>query len=114
MKAVDGKWFGWLMLNFAQMRWQHVALHSEPCSGQWCATQTQVQICARVSLLLTELTALKKMQVAKGIQELIKEVRTNHVTIKLRQIPEIRHCQPSRRWQTKPIQIGLRVAQQVV
>ena len=60
---------------------------------QWAATQTQVQICARVNLLLTELTVIKTIQVAKEIQDLIKEVRSNPVTLKLWHMPEIQHWQ---------------------
>eukprot|EP00435_Cladocopium_sp_Y103_P016458 s2780_g4.t1 len=40
---------------------------------QWLATQTQVHICARVNLLLTELTVTKTLQTAKEIQAFIKE-----------------------------------------
>ena len=60
---------------------------------QWAATQTQVQICARVNLLLTELTVIKTIQAAKEIQDLIKEVRSNPVTLKLWHMPEIQHWQ---------------------
>ena len=60
---------------------------------QWAATQTQVQICARVNLLLTELTVLKTIQVAKEIQDLIKEVRSNPITLKLWHLPEVQHWQ---------------------
>eukprot|EP00435_Cladocopium_sp_Y103_P012521 s2780_g3.t1 len=60
---------------------------------QWAATQTQVQICARVNLLLTELTVIKTIQVAREIQDLIKEVRGNSVTLKMWHMPEIQHWQ---------------------
>ena len=40
---------------------------------QWVATQTQLQACARVNLLLTELTVNRNIMVAKEIQSLIKE-----------------------------------------
>ena len=58
---------------------------------RWAATQTQVQICARVNLLLTELTMVKTIQVAKEIQDLIKEVRGNQITLKLWHLPEVQH-----------------------
>jgi len=60
---------------------------------QWAATQTQVQICARVNLLLTPLTVVKTIQVAKEIQDLIKEVRSNPITLKLWHMPETQHWQ---------------------
>ena len=52
-----------------------------------------MQICARVNLLLTELTVIKTIQVAKEIQDLITEVRSNPVTLKLWHMPEIQHWQ---------------------
>ncbi|CAK9005989.1 Integrase catalytic domain-containing protein [Durusdinium trenchii] len=44
---------------------------------QWVSSQTQIQACARVNLLLTELTVNRNMQVAKEINDLIKEIRSN-------------------------------------
>ena len=58
---------------------------------QWLATQTQVHICARVNLLLTELTVTKTLQTAKAIQSLIKEVRQDPVTLRLWHLPEVTH-----------------------
>ena len=60
---------------------------------QWVATQTQLQICARVNLLLTELTVHKTLIVAKEINDLVKEVRKDPVTLKLWRLPEINHWQ---------------------
>ena len=60
---------------------------------QWLATQTQVLICFRVNLLLTELTVEKNIQVAKEINDLVKETRQNPITLKLWQLPEISHWQ---------------------
>ena len=60
---------------------------------QWLATQTQVHICARVNLLLTELTVTKTLQTAKEIQSLIKEVRQDPVTLRLWHLPEVTHWQ---------------------
>ena len=42
---------------------------------QWACTQTQIQACARVNLLLTELTVDKSVMVAKEIAGLIKDVK---------------------------------------
>ena len=58
---------------------------------QWVATQTQLQICARVNLLLTELTVHKTLGVAKEINDLVKEVRKDPVTLKLWKLPEVKH-----------------------
>ena len=60
---------------------------------QWVATQTQLQACARVNLLLTELTVNRNIMVAKEIQSLIKEIRSEPVTLKMWRIPEIQHWQ---------------------
>eukprot|EP00438_Fugacium_kawagutii_P003967 Skav207534 [mRNA] locus=scaffold756:114473:122071:+ [translate_table: standard] len=60
---------------------------------QWVATQTQLQICARVNLLLTELTVYKTVAVAKEISELVKEVRKDPLTLKMWQLPEVKHWQ---------------------
>ena len=60
---------------------------------QWCATQTQLQICARVNLLLSELSAVSTIQVAKEIQDVIKEVRKEKTEIKLWRLPEAHHWQ---------------------
>ena len=60
---------------------------------QWCATQTQLQICARVNLLLSELSAVSTIQVAKEIQDVIKEVRKETTEIKLWRLPEAHHWQ---------------------
>ena len=60
---------------------------------QWLATQTQVLICSRVNLLLTELTVEKNIQVAKEINDLVKETRQNPITLKLWQLPEVSHWQ---------------------
>ena len=60
---------------------------------QWVATQTQLQICARVNLLLTELTVYKTVGVAKEIGDLVKEVRKDPVTLKLWRLPEVHHWQ---------------------
>ena len=60
---------------------------------QWCATQTQLQTCARVNLLLSELTASGTMQVAKEIQELVKEVRSSPTTLKIFKLNEVKHWQ---------------------
>ena len=58
---------------------------------QWVATQTQLQICARFNLLLTELTVHKTLGVAKEINDLVKEVRKDPVTLKLWKLPEVKH-----------------------
>ena len=60
---------------------------------QWLATQTQIQICSRVNLLLTELTVEKNLQVAREVQELIKETRQSPVELKLWHLPEVSHWQ---------------------
>ena len=60
---------------------------------QWVATQTQLMASSRVNLLLTELTVNKNMQVAKEVQELVREVRSRPTTLRLWQIPEIKHWQ---------------------
>ena len=60
---------------------------------QWCATQTQLQICARVNLLLSELSSVGTIQVAKEIQDLVKEVRHAPTTLKLWCLDEVRHWQ---------------------
>ena len=60
---------------------------------QWLATQTQVHICARVNLLLTELTVTKTLQTTKEIQSLIKELRQDTVTLRLWHLPEVTHWQ---------------------
>ena len=60
---------------------------------QWLATQTQVQICGRVNLLLTELTVHQTIEVARELNALIKEVRNNPVVLKLWRLPEVAHWQ---------------------
>jgi len=60
---------------------------------QWTATQTQLQISARVNLLLTEPTVNKNMAVAKELQEMIREVRQDPICLRLWQIPSIKHWQ---------------------
>ena len=60
---------------------------------QWVATQTQLQICSRVNLLLTELTVNKNLIVAKEIGDLVKEVRKDPVTLKMWHLPEVSHWQ---------------------
>ena len=60
---------------------------------QWLATQTQLQICAHVNLLLTELTTSPTVTSAKEVQELIKEVRGNPITLQLWRLPEVQHWQ---------------------
>ena len=60
---------------------------------QWLATQTQLQICARVNLLLTELTTSPTVTSAKEVQELIKEARGNPITLQLWRLPEVQHWQ---------------------
>ena len=64
-----------------------------------CHTQTQVYICVRVDVLLTELTVVKTIQVAKEIQDLTKEVTSNPITLKLWHMPEIQHWQDP--WQIR-------------
>ena len=60
---------------------------------QWVATQTQLQICARVNLLLTELTVLKTLQVAKEIRDLIIEVRREPTTLRMWRLDDVEHWQ---------------------
>ncbi len=60
---------------------------------QWVATQTQLQICARVNLLLSQLTVEGTVGVAKEIQEVIVEVRKNAVKLRFWHIPSIQHWQ---------------------
>lgn len=55
--------------------------------------QTQVQACARVNLLLTELTVNGTIQTAKEIQALLREVRQDPVSLRLWRIPEVEHWQ---------------------
>eukprot|EP00913_Durusdinium_trenchii_P023180 g21759.t1 len=50
---------------------------------QWTATQTQIQACARVNLLLTELTVNKNMAVAVEINQLIKDLKKDPMQIRL-------------------------------
>ena len=54
---------------------------------QWVASQTQIQACSRVNLLLTELTVNKNITVAKEINDLIKEVRSNPMVLRLYRLP---------------------------
>ncbi|CAL1161233.1 unnamed protein product [Cladocopium goreaui] len=60
---------------------------------QWAATQTQVQACARANLLLSQITSNHDMNTAKEIQELIREVRSNPVSLKFWNHPELEHWQ---------------------
>ena len=60
---------------------------------QWTATQTQLHICARVNLLLTELTVNKNMAVAKELQDLVREVRQDPVCLRLWRLPSVQHWQ---------------------
>ena len=60
---------------------------------QWVSSQTQIQACARVNLLLTELTVNKNMQVAKEINDLIKEIRSNPMVINIHRLPQVQHWQ---------------------
>ena len=60
---------------------------------QWIATQTQIQACARVNLLLTELTVNRNLQVAKEIVELIKDIKNDPMIIKLYRLPHVSHWQ---------------------
>ncbi|CAK9056882.1 Transposon Ty1-NL2 Gag-Pol polyprotein, partial [Durusdinium trenchii] len=60
---------------------------------QWTATQTQIQACARVNLLLTELTVNKNMAVAVEINQLIKDLKKDPMQIRLWQLPHIDHWQ---------------------
>ena len=60
---------------------------------QWTATQTQLHICARVNLLLTELTINKNMAVAKELQDLVREVRQDPVCLRLWRLPSVQHWQ---------------------
>ena len=60
---------------------------------QWVATQTQVQACARVNLLLTELIVNRNNMVAKAFQCLIQDIRTEPVPLKLWRLPEIQQWQ---------------------
>ena len=56
---------------------------------QWVSSQTQIQACARVNLLLTELTVNRNMQVAKEINDLIKEIRSNPMVINIHRLPQV-------------------------
>ena len=49
--------------------------------------------------MLTELTVVKTIQVAKEIQDLTKEVRSNPITLKLWHMPEVQHWQDP--WQIR-------------
>ena len=60
---------------------------------QWVATQTQLQICARVNLLLSQLTVEGTIGVAREIQEVIAEVRKNSVKLRFWHIPSVQHWQ---------------------
>ena len=60
---------------------------------QWTATQTQLQACARSNLLLSQLTADHDMNTAREIQDLIKEIRSNPVSLKFWHLPSVQHWQ---------------------
>ena len=60
---------------------------------QWAATQTQIQACARVNLLLAELTVNKNMAVAVEINQLIKDLKKDPTQTRLWQLPHIDHWQ---------------------
>jgi hypothetical protein len=60
---------------------------------QWACTQTQIQACARVNLLLTELTVDKSVMVAKEIADLIKDVKKDPMNLRLFQLPHVQHWQ---------------------
>jgi hypothetical protein len=60
---------------------------------QWVASQTQIQACSRVNLLLTELTVNKNITVAKEINDLVKELRSNPMVLRLYRLPQVQHWQ---------------------
>ena len=60
---------------------------------QWACTQAQIQACARVNLLLTELTVDKSVMVAKEIADLIKDVKKDLMNLRLWQLPHVQHWQ---------------------
>ena len=60
---------------------------------QWACTQTQIQACARVNLLLTELTVDKSVMVAKEIADLIKDVKKDPMNLRLFKLPHVQHWQ---------------------
>ena len=72
---------------------EHSACRAGLGALQWIATQTQVQICARTNLLLSQLSRKNDLSTAKEIQDLIREVRANPVVLRFWSHPEIKHWQ---------------------
>ena len=60
---------------------------------QWVATQTQLQACARTNLLLSQLNDKGDLATAKEIQDLIKEIRANPVSLKFWHLSQVSHWQ---------------------
>ena len=72
---------------------EHSACRASLGALQWLATQTQLQICARVNLLLSQLNTQSTLATAKEIQDLVKETRAQPVTLRFWYHPEISHWQ---------------------
>lgn len=72
---------------------EHSACRAGLGGLQWIATQTQLQICARVNLLLSDLTVKNDLATAYDIQLLIKEVKQNPTTLYFWHDPTIGHWQ---------------------
>ena len=72
---------------------EHSACRAGLGGLQWIATQTQLQICARVNLLLSDLTVKNDLATAYDIQLLIKEVKQNPTTLHYWHDPTIEHWQ---------------------
>ncbi|CAE7227902.1 GIP [Symbiodinium sp. CCMP2456] len=58
---------------------------------QWVATQSQPLLCARCSLLTSELASTPTMEVAREIQSLIGEVRANPTRLVFQRFPDAEH-----------------------
>ena len=60
---------------------------------QWAAVQSQPMICARCNLILSDLSHAPKFSLAREIQGLIVEVRSNPQRLTFRPLPEVKHWQ---------------------
>ena len=58
---------------------------------QWLAVQSQPLICARVNLLLTELSTSPRMSIAQELQEMVRELRKSNSTLKFFKLPGVNH-----------------------
>ncbi|CAE7794539.1 unnamed protein product [Symbiodinium sp. CCMP2592] len=60
---------------------------------QWVAVQTQPLICARCNLIMSDLSNGPKFALAKEIQQLITEVKSDPQRLTFKRLPEVRHWQ---------------------